>query len=84
MKELACLLGRQIDELHVVRYAGVVHEHRQRFTCTHVGNRFDTGIGAEVRNQWPNLDVRQRSDEFFEPIAATAHNHQIVTIDTEP
>jgi hypothetical protein len=71
VKQLARLVGRQLDERHVVRDSGVVDEHGELFTCTHVGDRLDTGVGAEVGDQWANLHVRELRGELFEPSAAT-------------
>ena len=51
VKQLVRLVGWQLDERHVVRDAGVVDEHGELFACAHVGDRLDTGIGAEVGDQ---------------------------------
>ena len=40
--------------------------------------------GAEVGDQDTNLDVWERGDERFEPLAATAHDHEVVSVSTEP
>ena len=67
-----------------MRDAGVVDEHGELFACAHVGDRLDTGIGAEVRDQWANFDVRERGHELVEPIAATSHDHEVVPVGAEP
>jgi hypothetical protein len=67
-----------------VRDAGVVDKHGEFFAGTYIGNCLHTGVGAEVGDQGMNLDVRKRRNEFLEPIAAAAHDHEIGSLRTEP
>jgi hypothetical protein len=55
-----------------------------REVVAHVGDSLNTGVGAEVGDQGMNLYVRKRRDEFFKPIAATAHDHVVVSVGAEP
>jgi hypothetical protein len=48
MEKLAGLVGRYLDERHVVRHAGVVDEHGELLACAHVGDRLHTGVRAEI------------------------------------
>ncbi len=62
----------------VVRDASVVDEHAEFLARAHVGDRRHTVIGAEISDQGAHLDVGECADERFEPLAATAHDYQVV------
>jgi hypothetical protein len=47
------------------------------------GDRFDTGVSAEIGDQGVNLNVRERGDELFESIAATANDQEVVPVGPE-
>jgi hypothetical protein len=84
VKQFVRFIRRQLDERHVVRNAGVVDEHGEFLSRAHVGNRSHTGIRAKVGNQRTDGNVWERSDEFFEPLPATADDHQVVPGCAEP
>jgi hypothetical protein len=84
VKKLIRLVGRQLRERHIVRDAGIVDEHGERLVRAHIGDRRDAGIGAEIGDQETHVDIGKRCDEFFEPIAATAHDHEVVSVGAEP
>jgi hypothetical protein len=56
--------------------------HRVR--VAHVGDRLDTGIGAEFADHGVNVDVCERRSELLEPITATAHDHRVRPVGAEP
>jgi hypothetical protein len=83
VKKLLRLVGWQLDEWHVVRDARVVDEHGEFLACTHIRDHLHTGIGGEVNDQRTNLNVWERGDELFKPIAATAHDHEVIPVGTK-
>jgi hypothetical protein len=83
MQELVRLVGRELDERHVVRYAGVVDEHREVSRRTPFSYCFHTGVSAEVGNQGNHLDVGKRSRELIEPIATPANDYEVVALGAE-
>jgi hypothetical protein len=83
MQELARLAGREFGERHVVRDSGVVDQNGDGRCRARTGDRRHTGVGAEVGDHGTYLDIRECGHEFFEPVAAPAHNQKVVPFGTE-
>jgi hypothetical protein len=84
------LLGavrRQLDERHVRREPGVVHEHGQRVVLRdellHLAQR--PGVG-QVRGHHLRLDPPRAclSGERIEPVAPPRHEHDVVPVRRQP
>ena len=84
VQELARLVGRQLDERHVVRDAGVVDQHGEFLAGADAGDRFQVGTRPEVRDQGANCDMRECRCQVFEPVAAATHDDEVVPVGAEP
>jgi len=78
VEKLARLVGRQLDERHVVRHTGVVDEHGELLACAHVGDRLHPGVRCKVSDEGTYADVWKRSDELLEPLTPSAYDHEVV------
>jgi hypothetical protein len=84
VEELVCLVSRQLRERHVVRHSRVVDEHREILGRAHFRDCFYPGVSAKVSEEGTHADGWELCDEFLEPVAAPAHDHEVVPFGSEP